>query len=371
MKDKLKYLAAVLFAATIGFGFIPMINLVGIELSMMDILKNGLGFYGDSEAAQVIFGAIQSDLEPFAWCIAVSLVIVLIEAFLTAVLGGRKAYVISLISCILDALALAATVLVIQIAMDEVKRSVAILGLSGTLSISLLPVILTAAAYFLIFILSVLGISMGGSKKQKKSRKNKNDEMYLEQIRMLDDQQPVPEPQPEPWQQAAPEPQPQSWQQPTPEPQPEPWQQPAPEPQPQSWQQPTPEPEPQSWQQPIPEPEPAAVHVQPEKKSSEPFTGAVIGGAGGYKGKVYPLKKMTEVFFEMEAGQMVLTPYQSEASLAGVYYIEEYGEYCVEPMERGCFYLESGQPLGKGRKYYLPRGTKVYLKDKENKYTLA
>ena len=57
--------------------------------------------------------------------------------------------------------------------------------------------------------------------------------------------------------------------------------------------------------------------------------------------------------------------------MAGVYFIGDYNEYCVEPYEKSAVFLESGQPLGKGRKYYLPRGTRVYVKDKNNQFTLA
>jgi hypothetical protein len=57
--------------------------------------------------------------------------------------------------------------------------------------------------------------------------------------------------------------------------------------------------------------------------------------------------------------------------LAAVYYISEYQEYCVEVNEKLCVFLESGQPLGKGRDYYLPRGTKIYVKDAGNTFTLA
>ena len=125
------------------------------------------------------------------------------------------------------------------------------------------------------------------------------------------------------------------------------------------------------WQSSVRQSEPAETQARPKTEERHLFTGAGIGGTGDYKEKVYPLETMAEVFFEKKDGQMVITPYQSGASLAGIYYIVEYEEYCVEPLEKRCFYLESGQPLGKGRKYYLPRGTNVYLNEKENKYTLA
>ena len=34
-------------------------------------------------------------------------------------------------------------------------------------------------------------------------------------------------------------------------------------------------------------------------------------------------------------------------------------------------FLTSGQPLGKNRFYYLPRGTEIYIKDQTNKFKLC
>lgn len=321
MRDKLKYLAAVLYVSTIGFSFIPIVSLPGMNLSIIDIMMSCLGFYRDSsETVRWLFSVIGIEPEFFAGCIVALLVTIFMEAVLTASLSGKKAYVTSLIGCFLDVLVLTAGVLIIQTATEEVRHTILyLLGVMPT--ISLIPVLLVATAYFLIFILSVVGICMRGSRKQTKYQDSKDDEMYLEQIRMLDDQQLLTEPV--------------------------------------------------SWQSSARQSEPAEIQARPKIEERNLFTGAIIGGTGDYKGKVYPLEKMTEIFFEKKEGQMVITPYQSGTSLAGIYYIGEYGEYCVEPLEKGCFYLESGQPLGKGRKYYLPRGTNVYLKEKENKYTLA
>ena len=65
----------------------------------------------------------------------------------------------------------------------------------------------------------------------------------------------------------------------------------------------------------------------------------------------------------------MLSPYEEEGAAAGIYYIREYGEYCAEPFEKRAVFLESGQPLGKGRQYYLPRGTKIYVGSRENSFT--
>lgn len=100
------------------------------------------------------------------------------------------------------------------------------------------------------------------------------------------------------------------------------------------------------------------------------FSGAVAGESGLYEGKVYQLSDKKEVFFYMKEDRAVLSPYEEDGAAAGIYYIKEYEEYCAEPFEKGVLFLESGQPLGKGRQYYLPRGTKIYIAGKQNLFTL-
>ena len=55
--------------------------------------------------------------------------------------------------------------------------------------------------------------------------------------------------------------------------------------------------------------------------------------------------------------------YEEGNILAKIYYISEYQEYCVEPLEMRTVLLKSGQPLGANRLYYLPRGTEISIKD--------
>ncbi len=111
--------------------------------------------------------------------------------------------------------------------------------------------------------------------------------------------------------------------------------------------------------------------MEQEKAVERPFGGAIRGEIGVYQGRVYPLTDKMEVFFYMEEGKVKVSPYEEQIAFAGIYYISEYGEYCVEPFEKGRVYLESGQPLGMCRKYYLPRGMKIYVNDRSNTFVLA
>lgn len=90
-----------------------------------------------------------------------------------------------------------------------------------------------------------------------------------------------------------------------------------------------------------------------------------------FQNMAYPLQERQELFFQWTEGQITTELYKSQESLAGIYFIPEYQEYCVEVFARVSVFLESGQPLGKDRRYYLPRGTRIYMKDDQGMFKLA
>ena len=71
-----------------------------------------------------------------------------------------------------------------------------------------------------------------------------------------------------------------------------------------------------------------------------------------------------------------LKNYQDKGKcLTKIYYDTKYDEYVVIPQKKRCVHLESGQPLGVGRVYYLPRAMKIVIKNEqgqnENMFRLA
>ena len=72
-----------------------------------------------------------------------------------------------------------------------------------------------------------------------------------------------------------------------------------------------------------------------------------------------------------EDRQMVVVPGRTGDLAAEIYYVTAYGEYCVKPHRRMTVFLESGQPLGEGREYYLPRGMRIYLENRDNSFGKA
>ncbi|HJD45541.1 MAG TPA: hypothetical protein H9909_01735 [Candidatus Mediterraneibacter norfolkensis] len=339
MKNGLRYLIAVLLAGSLGIWFIPLLDSNILELSVMDVMKVGLGFYSGLEELQIMFAGIQTQLRPYAWGIAGAALFVLIEAFFTSVLGKRKSYVVSLAGSILNGIVGGVVFFLVWKSLEEMKQSTLLALVGDAISLSFIPLIAWEGVCLLILILSVIGLLLWAS-----SKSDKQEDIYIEQITRLEQEK-----KPEPEERFGRETRQDTDHREVPR---HICRETA---------------EQQSTGQP-------AVQKAAQRKRpavSKPFTGALLGANGMYAGKAYPLEDRTEVFFRSEDGKIIITPYESRDNLGGIYYVDEYQEYCVEPSEIRTVFLESGQPLGKGRQYYLPRGTKIYLKEKENQFILA
>lgn len=114
------------------------------------------------------------------------------------------------------------------------------------------------------------------------------------------------------------------------------------------------------------------VSSEPNFSQDSSYYGAIVGNTGMYKEMAFELRKK-ELVFVIEDGKQVLIQREKMSSnmVAQLYYIPEYQEYCVKPLKKLNVFLISGQPLGNGREYYLPRGTQIYILDKQNLFTLA
>ena len=101
------------------------------------------------------------------------------------------------------------------------------------------------------------------------------------------------------------------------------------------------------------------------------FHGALLGMQDIYRDKVYPLEEKVPVFLAQEKAGIYVSERKEPEALVEIYYISEYGEYCVTPEKKGVCFLESGQPLGGGRHYYLKRGTRICAGEKRMIFELA
>ena len=107
------------------------------------------------------------------------------------------------------------------------------------------------------------------------------------------------------------------------------------------------------------------------QQGEESFEGAIKGIKGLYKKKVYILYDRVQVYFLHKSSEVVFSEYRDEKSMIGIYYIKRYREYCLEVYQNNVCFLQSGQPLGLGKRYYLPRGTQIFLDNRENSFLLV
>lgn len=111
-------------------------------------------------------------------------------------------------------------------------------------------------------------------------------------------------------------------------------------------------------------------------KEEKEFFGAIEGIQLPYTGKVFPMSKGKYIYILRENNNIILKNYQDKGKcLTKIYYDTKYDEYVVIPQKKRCVHLESGQPLGVGRVYYLPRAMKIVIKNEqgqnENMFRLA
>lgn len=113
------------------------------------------------------------------------------------------------------------------------------------------------------------------------------------------------------------------------------------------------------------------VFISPNlEEKTDLFTGAIIGTGDIYNGYVFSLEDRIQVFFEKKNKQIDVVKNMLYA-VASIYYIKEYEEYCIKPLESRTIYLSSGQPLGKGKYYYLPRSTDIYIEEEVHSFKLG
>ncbi len=317
MREKLKYIIAILLIFSVALWFMPLVSISIVDLSLMDILKLGTNNYDSTGIIAMIYQSLYTYLKPYMPALAGGLAAILLGAFLTAVLSRLKAYIAALISLIVNNIVAAAICLQIKDKMDGVSAATVLMDFDKFFRFNKSAIAIWLLLYVVILILTVTGIKLclpaeqSGEKgeimpenfsnhqnpwKQQPALKETD---YLSQIQQLE-------------------------------------------------------------------------RMQKKSGIHKKFYGALIGTAGIYSKKIYPLKEMTEVFFQWDEGQLMVTPYKEDlGALAGIYYVTKYHEYCIEVFKTKCFFLESGQPLGTGRRYYLPRGSRIYIKQRHNTFILA
>ena len=99
------------------------------------------------------------------------------------------------------------------------------------------------------------------------------------------------------------------------------------------------------------------------------FSGAIRGLQRMYEKKVYPMSVGEAVWICSDGVHIFMTKADQSIEhelLAEVFYVAEYEEYWLTPEKKRMVFLESGQPLGEKREYYIPRGTIIQVSYSNN-----
>lgn len=325
MRKTWRHIAAALFVVSGCMIFLPLIEVSGISISLLDVMKMGIGSGADAWGE---LGEIAKNyMKPFFFLILALIVLILASAVLCEAAGWRRFYIPAFGGAlIINVLVVICSVSVYQ-KMKALRSGLDFFGMGDVLRIRSLPIVLWCLIYAGIFTLCVLGLLKARQIPQTDAydilpegfHQKKNpwetqgrqshpvtEQDYLNQIQSLEKEKQKQQKQ-------------------------------------------------QAW----------------EQNLLSDYQGALRGKSGIFTGKVFLMEERVPVYFLWDGQQVSVAGQQSEEVLAEVFYLPVYGEYCVTPKERCCCFLESGQPLGKERHYYLSRGTILYLKDPRMKFELA
>ena len=312
MKQYMKYVTALLFVLSLVILlFLPVITVASMDISMIDVLRLG----GQAGSGSGVFAELlQSYLKPYFFGILLVILLILAAAVLSAVLPWRYAYLEALIGAIAANLAVIICVASLYSKVSELRSGLGFFGMGDVVEIHILPVVCWAICYVAILGISIWGIVMTA----KRPRTYVNRQILPENFHQRKN----------PWED----------------------------------------------RRELTEQVKRGTVKEKEIYTGETgydFHGALLGMQDIYRDKVYPLEEKVPVFLAQEEAGIYVSERKEPEALVEIYYISEYGEYCVTPEKKGVCFLESGQPLGGGRHYYLKRGTRICAGEKRMIFELA
>lgn len=336
MKRNLRYAASGLFvAALLVLLFAPLIDVSVVELSLTDVLKLGSGI-GDSGVWGSFGNVLEEYMKPYFFLVLFLILLLLAGALSCALLRWRSAYLAAVVGVAAVNIVAAISVWTLYSKIKDLRQGLSFFGMEGVIRIHKGPIVL-----WMILCLAILAIGIWGLlQAAQMPGETKGTEILPESFGNRKN----------PWEDR------------------------------------------QDLTAQVNQMEKAGQNhkareshragqnlASPDSISSNPvsqnpaipFHGALKGLGGIYRGKIYPMEEKLPVYFVWDGHQAVVSEEKEEGFLAEVYYVSEYGEYCLTPQEGKACFLESGQPLGAGRHYYLRRGTQICVKEKSPVFELA
>ena len=302
MRKTWRHIAAALFVVSGCMIFLPLIEVSGISISLLDVMKMGIGSGADAWGE---LGEIAKNyMKPFFFLILALIVLILASAVLCEAAGWRRFYIPAFggalyhkcVGCNLQCFCISEN--------ESTSEWTGFLWNGGCTSDPKSPIVLWCLIYAGIFTLCVLGllkarqISQTGAygilpegfhqkknpwETQGRQSHPVTEQDYLNQIQSLEKEKQKQQKQ-------------------------------------------------QAW----------------EQNLLSDYQGALRGKSGIFTGKVFLMEERVPVYFVWDGQQVSVAGQQSEEVLAEVFYLPVYGEYCVTPKERCCCFFREWTAAWKG-----------------------
>lgn len=156
MRKTWRHIAAALFVVSGCMIFLPLIEVSGISISLLDVMKMGIGSGADAWGE---LGEIAKNyMKPFFFLVLALIVLILASAVLCEVAGWRRFYIPAFGGAlIINVLVVICGVSVYQ-KMKALRSGLDFFGMGDVLRIRSLPIVLWCLIYAGIFALCVLGL---------------------------------------------------------------------------------------------------------------------------------------------------------------------------------------------------------------------
>lgn len=320
MSKYLKYILAICFAGMLGVAFLPIIEVSIYRLSVFDILKMTLNGSQSIEFLKELQKVMYQYVFKYLILFAIAVALILIASVLCIIQKDEHVYKRSIIYALIVNFYSSCVMLACYKSIETLDFSTNFFQTRPDISLYLITVFIWEMITLLIILISIMGIKM--EKLKNVEIKEDIPELFQEDIHSFENQDIMEEDTPL-------------------------------------------ELEIQEEYKQYSKIEEGQQYME-DNYQSDVFEGMILNT----NQKVLVLKDRKEVYITND-NEINICRSQQGLVLGNIYYVSQYEEYCIQPLQTMTIFLTSGQPLGKNRFYYLPRGTEIYIKDQTNKFKLC
>lgn len=320
MSKYLKYILAICFAGMLGVAFLPIIEVSIYRLSVFDILKMTLNGSQSIEFLKELQKVMYQYMFKYLILFAIAVALILVATVLCIIQKDEHVYKRSIIYALIVNFYSSCVMFACYKSIETLDFSTDFFQTNPDISLYLITVFIWEMVTLLIILISIMGIKMG--KGENVELEEELPELFQEDIHSFENQDIMEEDDPL-------------------------------------------ELEIQEEYKQYSEIEEGQQYME-DNYQSDVFEGMILNK----NQKVLILKDRKEVYITND-NEINICRNQQGLVLGNIYYVSQYEEYCIQPLQKMTIFLASGQPLGKNRFYYLSRGTEIYIKDQTNKFKLC